>query len=676
MDGLLGGLAFLGSGAYWAAFLTAVAMAALAGILPGLSAGLLMAIAIPFIVFNVQDPVIGIVMLATITGVEEMLDVLPIVALGHPGGGQVTFIEARPLVAKGYAARVLGFIYMVSAIGGIVGAIALLLVIPIIKPFILQFSFAEIGVIGLFGVAMVGALSRGAMVKGIMSAAFGMLLATIGLSVFTGETRYTFGSLQLREGLPIIATAIGLFALPEMFDLMMTRKPLANVNATVRRREVLRGAWLALKFWKLILRHSILGVFLGAIPGIGARVVSWLSYGVGISLSKNQQHFGKGSYKGLVFSESVQSSKEGGQAIPTLALGLPGGQSWVFVMVAMIAYGVSPGPQVLTQHGDMVTLIVISLVLGNAMLAVVGMLWSERLAKLTRVPYPLLGSVIIPLTLLAAFLETRHWTAIPIVLGFAVLGLLMKQFKWPRPPLMLGFILGSIIEENLLSAISLHGITGVLQRPLTLGLLLMSIIIAVFFARLAARSTPGAALPQSAGAAVNEEVAVAPVEHRWRWKTWQNLFPLFFILVAGAFVWEATHFRPKAASFPIFLGCTVMVLAALQIVQNGRKGARVGQVLDLGMVSEGIEGRKRSAAILLGLIALFILLSMTIGMEWGAIIVATVSPATMMTGKRPWAWGLLTGGLIALFAFVVFDEMMDVIWPEPILWEWLQHAFS
>ena len=665
MDGLLAGLAFLGNGEYWIAFLTAVAMAAVAGILPGISAGLLMAIAIPFIVFNVQDPIIGIVMLATITGVEEMLDVLPIIALGHPGGGQVTFIEARPLVAQGYAARVLGFVYMVSAIGGITGAIALLLVIPVIKPVILQFSFAEIGTVGLFGVAMVGALSRGAMIKGIMAAAFGMLLATIGLSVFTGETRYTFDSLQLREGLPIIATAIGLFALPEMFDLMLTRKPLANIDATVRRREVLRGAWLALKYWKLILRHSILGVFLGAIPGIGARVVSWLSYGLGISLSKNKHHFGKGSYKGLVFSESVQSSKEGGQAIPTLALGLPGGQSWVFVMVAMIAYGISPGPQVLSQHGDLVSLIVISLVLGNAMLAVIGMMWSERLAKLTRVPYPLLGSIIIPLTLLAAFLETRHWTAIPIVLGFAVLGLLMKQFKWPRPPLMLGFILGSVIEENLLSALSLHGFFGVIQRPLTIGLLIMSVAIAVFFARLAAKSTPSAAAPIT-------DSAVADVR-RWRW-TWQNLFPLFFILVAGAFVWEATHFKPKAASFPIFLGCTVIVLALLQILQNCKAGSRAGDVMDLGMISEGTEGRARSAAIVFGLIALFVLLSLTIGMQWGAILLAAVAPAAMMTGKRPWAWGLLTGGLIALFTFIVFDEMMDVIWPEPILWSWIQHT--
>jgi TctA family transporter len=673
MDGILAGLAFLGSSSYWIAFLTASAMAAVAGLLPGVSAGLLMALAIPFIVFNVQDPVIGIVMLATITGIEEMLDVLPIVALGHPGGGQVTFIEARPLAAKGYAARVLGFVYMVSALGGIIGAIALLLVIPIIKPFILQFSFAEIGVIGLFGVAMVGALSRGAMVKGIMSAAFGMLLSTIGLSVFTGETRYTFDSLQLREGLPLIATAIGLFALPEMFDLMMTRKAIATKQPIVQTREVLHGARLALKYWKLILRHSILGVFLGAIPGVGSRVVSWLSYGVGISFSKNRHHFGKGSYKGLVFSESVQSAKEGGQAIPTLALGLPGGQSWVFVMVAMIAYGVSPGPQVLSQHGDLVTLIVISLVLGNAMLAALGMLWSGRLAKLTRVPYPLLGAVIIPLTLLAAFLETRHWTAIPIVLGFAVLGLLMKQHKWPRPPLILGFILGSIIEANLLSAISLQGVTGVLQRPLTIGLLIFAVVVAVFFARMASRSSQ-APVPQSAGAAATSELARLQESRHWHW-TWENLFPLFFIVVAAWFVWEATHFRPKAAYFPMFLGSAVMILAFVQLIQNGWSRTS-GNVLDLGMLSEGIEGRGRAGAILIGLIVMFILLSTLIGMEYAAIALAAIAPATLMTGKRPWAWGLLTGGLIAIFAFVVFDEMMDVIWPEPVLGTWLLSLVS
>jgi TctA family transporter len=676
MDGILAGLNWLATEQYWLAFLAAVAMAAVAGLMPGISAGLLMALAVPFIVFTVHDPVIGIVMLATITGVEEMLDVLPIVVLGHPGGGQVTFIEARPLVSRGQAAHVLGFIYMVSALGGLIGAIALLLVIPIIKPFILQFSFAEIGAVGLFGVAIVGALSRGAMIKGVASGAFGLLLSTIGISVFTGEARYTFDMLQLREGLPLIATAIGLFALPEMFDLMMTRKAISTGRANISTREVFRGAGAALKYWRLIIRHSVLGVFLGAIPGVGSRVVSWLSYGVGVSLSKNKEQFGKGSYEGLIFSESVQSAKEGGQAIPTLALGVPGGQSWVFVLVAMLAYGISPGPQILTKHGDIVTLIVVSLVLGNALLALVGLLWSGQLARLTRVPYPLLGAVIIPLTFLAAFQDTRHWTAIPIVLGFAILGLLMKQFKWPRPPLILGFILGSIIEENLLSALSLYGVSGVLQRPLTIALVVLAVVIGIFFARIGAASA-SVSIAQDGDAAPGRAapgVPSATVDRRWRW-SWQNLFPLFFILVAGFFVWEATSFRPKAASFPLFLGAFVIALAMLQIVKNGWEDS-LGEVMDLGMLSAGVEGRRRSAAILLALIGLFLFLAMAIGLPYAAITLAAVSPAALMIGKRPWAWGFLTGGIIAAAVVFVFNNLMHIIWPEPVLWAWVRSVLS
>ncbi len=671
MDGILAGLSWLATEQYWFAFLTAVAMAAVAGIMPGISASLLMALAVPFIVFTIRDPVIGIVMLATITGVEEMLDVLPIVVLGHPGGGQVTFLEARPLAAKGQAAHVLGFIYMVSAMGGLIGAIALLLVIPVIKPFILQFSFAEIGAVGLFGVAIVGALSRGAMIKGIMSGAFGLLLSTIGLSVFTGEARYTFDFLHLREGLPLIATAIGLFALPEMFDLMMTRKAISTGSANLSTREVFRGARDALKYWRLIVRHSLLGVFLGAIPGVGSRVVSWLSYGIGVSLSKDRTLFGKGSYEGLIFSESVQSAKEGGQAIPTLALGVPGGQSWVFVLVAMIAYGVSPGPQILSQHGDIVTLIVISLVLGNALLAMVGMLWSGQLAKLTRVPYPLLGAVIIPLTFLAAFQDTRHWSAIPIVLGFAILGLAMKQFKWPRPPLILGFILGGIIEENLLSAHSLYGTMGILSRPLTVALVVLAVVIAVFFARISASPEP-ALSEQNAGSAPEPAATDMQADRRWRW-TWQNLFPIFFVLVAGYFVWEGLGFRPKAASFPLLLGTAVIILAVAQIVKNGWEDGN-GDVMDLGMLSAGVEGRGRSAAILFGLLCMFLVLATIIGLDYAAITLAALSPAALMVGKRPWAWGFLTGGIIAGAVVFVFDDLMHIIWPEPILWTWVQGA--
>jgi putative tricarboxylic transport membrane protein len=660
MDGILAGLSWLGTSTYWLAFFAAVFMAAAAGLVPGLSATLLMALAVPFIVFNIQDPVIGIVMLATITAVEEILDVLPIVALGYPGVGQVTFLEARPLVARGYAARTLGFIYVVALCGGLIGAIVLLLIIPIIKPFILQFSFAEIGAIGIFGVAMVGALSRGAMIKGIASGVFGMLISTVGLSVFTGEARYTFGQLEFQEGLPLIATVVGLFALPEMADLLMTRQTVSSADATFGTREVFKGARIAFKYWRLIIRHSLLGVFLGAIPGIGARVVSWLSYGIGISLTKNRRQFGRGSYRGLVFSEAVQSSKEGGHAIPTLALGVPAGQAWVFVVVAMIAYGVSPGPQFLSQHTDIVVLIVVSLVLGNAMLATIGMLWSGRLARMSRLPYPMLCAVIVPLAILSAFQETRHWTAVPIVLGFAALGFVMKYFRWPRPPLVLGFILGKIVEQNMLTAISLYGVVGVLERPLTIGLIIGAIAIAVFLTRIG-----NAAMARTQIATHDKDA-----RHRWRWQS-DEYVALFFILVGVFFAAGALHFRVAARAFPMALGIILALLSLLQFFRNGWQHSEA-EVLDIGMMSKGMATTRQTAPIILGLVAMFLVVAAAIGLQYGAIAFAAATPIALGAGKRPWLSGLVTGAIMAALVVGLFDQMLNVIWPDPLVLSWIE----
>ena len=677
------GLGHLGTSIYWITFGTAVLVAALAGVIPGLSAPLLMALAVPFVVFTIDNPVVGIVFLATITGVEEMLDVLPIIAMGHPGGGQVTFIEGRPLSQRGHAARALGFVYVVSAIGGLIGAIVLLLAMPILKPFILSFGFGEIGAMGLFGVALVGALSRGAMVKGLASGLLGILLATVGTDPFTATDRYAFGSLQLQTGLPLIATTVGLFALPEMMDITMTRRALASSSAALNIREVFRGAGMAFKMTPLIVRHSILGVMMGAVPGVGARVVSWLSYGVGIALSKDKSQFGKGSYEGLVFSESVQSAKEGGQAIPTLAMGIPGGFSWAFVLVAMLAYGISPGPPMLTRYADITTLIVVSLVLGNAALAIVGLLASGQLAKLSRIPYPLLAAAIIPLAFLSSFQDTRHWSAIPIVLGFAVIGMLMKFFRWPRPPMILGFILGPIIEHNLLSAVSIHGPVGMLTRPITLVLIFLSISVAVFFSFLAGKSEEterrmvgvSADSPSGAGPNIPPSGAIpdSPPKARFVWRSWEHLFPLVIMAIALAFIVEALDFPTRARSMPMMVGVGLFGLALIQLMLQIR-GVKSGDILDLGMMSKADEQR-RTGVVLLVLIGMFLLVSVTFGLKWAAIGLALVFPAAV-SGRQYARWGLLTGAIIAALVIVLFDNVLFVIWPQPAVWLLIQNLLN
>jgi hypothetical protein len=195
---------------------------------------------------------------------------------------------------------------------------------------------------------------------------------------------------------------------------------------------------------------------------------------------------------------------------------------------------------------------------------------------------------------------------------------------------------------------------------LTIVLLVLAVALAIFFARLRTGT-------DSSGAA-------ATVRGPWRW-TWQNLFPAFFIAIAGWFIWRATGFEPKAGSFPVGLGVLVIVLALAQVVLNGwQRGT--GDVLDLGMLSAGVEGRGRSALLLGGLLMLFVILAALVGLQYASIVLAALSPAALMTGRHPWAWGLLTGGIIAAAVFGFFDHVMSMIWPEPILGEWIQNLLS
>jgi hypothetical protein len=205
MDAFLEAGAFLMTPMYWAALLIGVTLSIVVGMVPGVGSLLVMAILLPFLIFNIEDPAIAIVLLAAITGCNNTIDSIPAVLIGLPSGAtQVTFLEGHQLARRGEGAHTLGAVYAVSAIGGVVGAVTLALVIPVIKPFVLTFSYSEIAVMAMFGVAMVAVLSRGAMVKGIIGAMFGIILGTVGTVRFTGTARFTFGSVQLTQGLELV----------------------------------------------------------------------------------------------------------------------------------------------------------------------------------------------------------------------------------------------------------------------------------------------------------------------------------------------------------------------------------------------------------------------------------------------------------------------------------------
>ncbi len=669
---------------YWMAVFIAIALAIVVGIVPGVGSLLVMALMIPFVLFKIEDPAIAIVMLATITGVNNTLDSIPAVLVGLPSGAtQVTFLEGHQLARRGLGAYTLGAVYAVSAIGGVVGALVLAMVIPVIKPFVLSFNYSEIAMMALFGVAMVSALSRGALVKGFAAAMLGILLGTVGIDPLSGASRFTFGQIQLWAGLPVIATVLGIFALPEMIDLSMTRQAVAPEGATVSVREVFRGFRYGLSRWKVAIRQSIFGVFLGAVPGIGSAVVDWLAYAFGIFFTKDKSEFGKGSLDGVLFAESAQNSKEAGQAIPTLALGIPGGTGWIMIIVAMLAFGITPGTAMLGTYAHITMLIVITLALGNLIVTMLGLVGTAYLAKLTMIPYPVIGFCIIPIAFLAAFLDLTHWLAIPIVLAFTGIGMLMKRYRWPRPPLVLGFILGPIIDQNLQSALSIHGFVGVLTRPITITLFFVAVLVAFVMWRAMGRSeatvsavTGGAQEPAPVAGGTQEPAAGdTPQPNAGLRLTWrgEHIVPIVGMLGAAGFLWASLGLPGRAQMLPMWLSIGILVLCFVQLLRQAlTTEVRTAEILDLGMRSTGMAGTRTAGLIVVGLLAGFVVLAMIVGLSLAAICLALLGPVLLLSGRLRWIGGVLAAAVVAVFSYVLLDYLMAVIWPQPIIWTWLR----
>jgi TctA family transporter len=682
LDTILAGLAHLGTWSYWGAVVGGVLISAAVGLLPGIGTPIVMAMMIPFIIFTIQDPLIGIILLATVAGVSNTLDSIPAILMGYPGPAtQVTFFEGTQLAKQGKAAHTLGAVYAVSAVGGVVGAIAMVIVIPIIRPFILNFSFSEIAAMALFGVTMVSILSRGAMLKGLAAGCLGILLGQVGSHYGTATERYTFDVLSLVEGLPLIAVTLGIFALPEVLDLSATRQPLAPEGAKISNREVFAGALEGLKRWKVTIRHSLIGVFFGMVPGIGSAVIDWLSYAVGISLTKDKSQFGKGSLDGVIFAESANNSKEGGQAIPTLAFGVPGGIGWVFVLAAMIAYGIAPGPQMLGRYADITIMMAVSFGIGNLLITMMGIAMTGQLAKVTLIPYAVIGAIIIPVSFLSAFQESDGWFGIIVLCIFTPLGLAMKSFGWPRPPLVLGFILGGIIERNLQSAISAYGPMDLLTRPITLVLLAVSAITIY----LVIRSTKAsdvvlASLPTGTAEVMSTVAAVepAPVEQKfslsmrgpWRLEHW---FTLFIFLVASWAIWEASHWQPRARFMPLLVAVPIACLAGYMLLFMRRTVQ--GQIMDIGLRSLHSVGAAQAGLIIAGSIVLFLLGAATIGLQWASVVYGLIFPLVMCKGKTAWISSPISALFVALMAIGMLDIYMGVFWPEPVIWKWIARLF-
>jgi putative tricarboxylic transport membrane protein len=448
--------------------LLGVALGFVVGILPGLGGAVTLALMLPFIYD--MDPIPAFAFLLGMHAVVATTGDITSVLFGIPGEATTvaTIFDGHPMAQRGEAGRALGAVLFSSLVGAVIGAAALAISVPIMRPLVLAFGPPEFFMLALLGLTFVVALSGGNLLKGFVMALLGAVIAMVGLDPFAGRQRFTFGQLYLWEGLSIVPVVIGLFAVPETLQLMTSGTSIAG-GVPGKIAGILEGVRDTIRHWWLTARCSLIGVFIGIIPGMGGATAQFIAYAHAQQTSKHPEEFGKGSIEGVLAAGSVNNSKEGGSIIPTVAFGVPGSTSTAILLGAFLILGLVPGPDMLTKHLDITFSMVWVIVLANILAVALSFAFLRQLVKLTFVPGRLLVPFLLALITVGAFTTHNDVLDIVVMLAFGLVGWICLRFDWPRAPLLLAFVLGATAERYLFLSNQLYGWEW-LGRPITLAI--------------------------------------------------------------------------------------------------------------------------------------------------------------------------------------------------------------
>lgn len=412
---------------------TTMAMA----LLIGLSVGMDQSSAIVFMLGVYTGSVFGGAISATLINIPGTPDAVP------------TMIEGNALARRGEGGQALGMAIAASFIGGWVGIVLLIAFIPLILIFALEFRSWEMFLLSLIGISICGTMSCGAMpLKGWIAGWLGIMAALVGLDPIHAVPRYTFGVLELFDGINYVAVLIGLFGFTEILRVLPSKQDSA-IPATVGRiipkiSHVMRYSWTAV-------RSGIIGALTGAVPGAGANIASFLSYDIGRRMAKPEEKakWGKGSYEAIVSAEVANNANVGGSMLPTLTLGIPGNAPAAALIAALTLHNVVVGPTIEIDHPGLIYFIYAALILSNCIMLFAAFMLIKPCVKLFSLPRGILLPLILPVCVIGAYAVRSSMFDVWVMLASGVLGLVLRHFRFPIAPIVLGIILGPVADENL-----------------------------------------------------------------------------------------------------------------------------------------------------------------------------------------------------------------------------------
>ena len=456
------------------------------GAMPGVSASMAIAIALPFA--YAMKPIVAIAFLvsvycASITGggITAILFKIP----GTPSSAPTAFDGYR-MTERGEAGKALGYSLISSAFGGLVAAFAMALISPQLAAVAIGFGPSELFAVSLLGLSVLSFLDSDNIIKTLISGCIGLFLACVGMDHMLGIPRFTFGSSMLLSGIEMIPVMVGFFAITEVFKHTNNQKKI-NIDDNLESKSGDTSAKVPslVELWETkwtMIRASILGTIVGILPGAGATIASFLAFGIEKKVSKKRELLGTGIPDGIVASEAANSAATGGAMVPLLSLGIPGGNAAAIMMTALVIQGVQVGPLLIKQKPEYLASVFASMFVTNIVMVVVSLGIAKVFAKILSVPYSILGPTIVILATIGAYAKNNNTAEVVLMVVAGIIGYLFSKLKYNSAALVLGLVLGQMCESNFRRAYTLMNgsIVGIFSKPITFVIAASCVVMLVY----------------------------------------------------------------------------------------------------------------------------------------------------------------------------------------------------
>lgn len=458
MEGLIDGLLLLAHTKTLIMLALGVMLGLAFGAIPGLGGTTAIALVMP-LTFS-MSPADAMALAGGIMGAVSFGGSITAVLLNTPGTAPnaATCFDGYPMAQQGRAGAAIGAAGASSSLGGVIGILILVAVIPVAKEIVLAFGPPEFFMLALLGLAAIAASTGGMFLRGLISGVFGLIFGFVGYDAVSGGERYTLDVQYLWDGIPLVPSLIGLFAIAEMINLSITGGTVVKTEEFGRK---ISGTWdgvvASFREWPTILRGSAIGAFIGAVPGVGGTVAGFLAYTAAQQASKEPESFGKGNIVGVIAPEASNNAKDGGSLIPTLAFGIPGGAEMAVFLGLLVMHGLEPGPMLLLEHEDKMFSLIWSLTISCIIATVFGLMFARTLSLITLVNVHILVPTVTAVSMVGAYALHNSYEDVIVTIAFGILGYFMIKYRYPRVTMVIALVLGELAERQFHLSMRIEG---------------------------------------------------------------------------------------------------------------------------------------------------------------------------------------------------------------------------